>query len=284
MRLLALLFSLLLLANFGRGQDYFPTLTDRATWTIEIGEGMGSFRYITYTLDCDSVLINGKYYQQLLFEDPNTDCEKVSPSYVREDIETRQLFYYSSGLFAGEEVLIADYTLEVGDTLVTYPVFEDEEEQRVVVDSIFAFPFQGQERTFWRFENQAYGYFEGVGNVWGGLLPGCNPNRFAVLHDREDSPVDCDGVVGVDDQGLPIQIAYYPNPARDFLVIDWKNNRPIYGLTYQLFDPLGREVLNGQVVGQSTRIDLSTFPAGTFLLRLFLDGKPLDQQLIIRQP
>lgn len=277
MRFLLIILLLFILIPSGTGQVYIPTLTDRATWTIEIGEGMGSFRYVEYTLDCDSVLINGKYYQELLFEDPNTDCEKESPSFVREDTLSRQLFYYNSTLYGGEEVLLADYTL------VTFPVFDDEEERKLVVDSVFTFPFWGEDRNFWRFQDQAYGYFEGVGNVWGGILPGCNPNRYAVLYDREDGTVDCSEAVSVQDIAHLQAVSIYPNPASAFVTIDWEGD--IIGkLDYQLLDLRGQLMEQGTISAESMRIELSALPVGAYLLRISQDGQLLSQHRIIHQP
>lgn len=282
MRLLALSFVVLSL-NLAQSQAYIPTLTDRASWTIEIGEGMGSFRYAQYTLGCDSVLINDQYYQELFFNDPNLDCQKETPSYVREDTLTRQVFYYNSNLYDGEEVLVADYTLAVGDTLVTFPVFEGEEERRLVVDTIFNISFAGMDRTFWGFENQVYGYFEGTGNVWSGVLPSCNPNRYTVNIDREAAAIDCNGAVGTDDAVELIQLTTYPNPVRDHLSVSWQN---AYAgdLQYHFFNAHGQRLMQGKLTTSPAVLSFNTLPAGLYVLQLLQDGQVVASRRIIRQP
>lgn len=242
---------------------------------------MGSFRYVDYSLGCDTILINDKEYVELLFTDANMDCERETSSFVREDVIAKKLYYYSSSVAEGQEVLIADFGLEVGDTLQMVPGWQ--ESPSYVLDSIYEVEFADSPYRFFHFVDQQYGYFEGLGNVWAGLLPQCNPNRYANLHDHEDSTESCEDLVAVSDWQPSSLIQCFPNPARDYVELHYSEASPDQRLRYDLYNTEGQRLLSGAINTEKTILSLENLPPGLFLLGLSREGQAVETHRIMRQ-
>lgn len=257
-------------------QDYVPTLVSGTTWDIAIGEGMGSFRYLSYTLDCDTVEINGHSYQQLIFDDILLDCEKDVPSYVREDVEARQVFYYDELL--ENEILIADYSLEPGDTLVV----EDGEGwfYHAVLDSVYMRTLGDRAYRYMSFNGGNYGLYEGVGNYRAGLMQSCNQFTYPSLHGHTPPAVDCNGAVSTNEQNAIPNFLYYPNPAGEYLVVRIPSNYESPDLSYQLYDMRGLLILHGKAAESTVSIELGHLATGTYLIRFTDRGSLISKQLI----
>lgn len=99
-------------------QDYIPTLRPCSRWTVGIGLGHGSFREVNVELSEDAITLDNKSYYKLEVENMAQDCIEPTGYYVREDTIEKQVFFMSDAMFGGEEVMIADYSLAIGDSMV----------------------------------------------------------------------------------------------------------------------------------------------------------------------
>jgi hypothetical protein len=85
--------------------------------------------------------------------------------------------------------------------------------------------------------------------------------------------------LGVDNRDISI----YPNPANDFVIIN--NFQAIPFQTIELVDMTGRVMLSQKTNSQLTKIDISQFSNGMYMLR-FVDAKGTllkTEKLIVQQ-
>ena len=72
--------------------------------------------------------------------------------------------------------------------------------------------------------------------------------------------------VGVEtiDNNYPITV--YPNPATDFVTIN--TDESLKGSTCFITDQLGRTILTSELIEESSKIDISDFPVGLYIVTL----------------
>ena len=65
-----------------------------------------------------------------------------------------------------------------------------------------------------------------------------------------------------------LQVKIYPNPTRGFLQVEIIGNENDNNTQIAVFNQNGQQVIATQSSGQLTPVDMSGFPAGTYILRL----------------
>lgn len=61
-------------------------------------------------------------------------------------------------------------------------------------------------------------------------------------------------------------VGVYPNPANDFITVNV--TAKLSGSDYSIFDPLGRKVVSGKLLTESTYIDIEELPQGFYILKI----------------
>ena len=81
--------------------------------------------------------------------------------------------------------------------------------------------------------------------------------------------------LGINDLEPEEKTKVYPNPAKNFINIEWLGNQVIEVNTIMIFDAVGREVLRKDIQGNPhpINVDTHTFPAGIYYLNLILGDK-----------
>jgi hypothetical protein len=96
--------------------------------------------------------------------------------------------------------------------------------------------------------------------------------------------MDCD-LIGIQPQKEPKQESHiYPNPAINQIIITQDLFNENKGLTFCLYDLLGREVLEQKLLNSGTTqvIDVTKLTSGTYMYVLLRsDGSAVRQQLMI---
>ena len=87
------------------------------------------------------------------------------------------------------------------------------------------------------------------------------------------------GIVGVNLEDNKILI--FPNPVRDELTILVQNHTA--GMTYQIFDMVGRSITSGPMTQSATQINMQNFVPGTYILRVEQHGKIVQTFQITKQ-
>ena len=80
---------------------------------------------------------------------------------------------------------------------------------------------------------------------------------------------------------LTLKALTYPNPTTDFIILALKDAN-LTGLSYTMYDLLGRLVNKGTVVTFETKIGMKSLPIGVYILRVQQNNKALKTFKIIK--
>lgn len=80
---------------------------------------------------------------------------------------------------------------------------------------------------------------------------------------------------------LILKAVTYPNPTTDFIILALKDAN-LTGLSYGLYDLLGRLVTKGMVATSETKIGMKSLPIGVYILRVQQNNKELKTFKIIK--
>lgn len=75
------------------------------------------------------------------------------------------------------------------------------------------------------------------------------------------------------------RISVYPNPAQDFIIVDFRGELP-ENTTATLYNLSGKQ-LSTTYLHKETRINTTNFPSGSYVLEISADGKVLTRQTIV---
>ncbi len=316
------------------GQEYTPFYLDNAKWTMEginpvLGSGDGHAFWEVYTLD-DTLVANEVYRKVAvrnlceLWPDPNGELQPNLSLNTNEFVlgglreEDRKVYFLRfdqepawrllqgtvNRFDAGEEYLLYDFDISVGDTthysdlefftvsngdtsfftsnhftIIDEELQPLEEHRRYEIRSstAFAYPFE------------TGGLTEGIGSSYG--LFGSYDSFLTYLTcfsvDGESMLVDgncnpCDGLVSTRDLEEVEQIQVYPNPVQS--VLHLRNTGGLAIEEIRIVDQLGR-VLRRDKEGMDSeilRLDVSTLPAGMLLLEIIHEnGKRQLEKIVV---
>ncbi|MFT6698959.1 MAG: hypothetical protein ACJAVD_000445 [Porticoccaceae bacterium] len=80
---------------------------------------------------------------------------------------------------------------------------------------------------------------------------------------------------------LTLKAVTYPNPTTEFITLALKDGK-LTGLSYVMYDLLGRLVNKGTVVEAETKITMKSLPIGVYILRVRQNNKALKTFKIIK--
>lgn len=246
-------------------QDYYTkTVIPGNKWSIKLEFGSNFpalFSEILVT--CDTAHLNGKVYQSVLVtDDPSIECGPGG--YVREDtIEQRIYFINRFDEDNVDEILIADFSLEIGDT------FEFENGWKQAVEDVRYIDYHGSSQAkFIDFGlSSLEGFVEGHGRITTGIIDGCRTTQFPRLNGWEPSEEDCNTLTSTRDLERLNQVRVLPNPARDFLKVEVADDFVISPIQYDLISVMGSLIQKGELHNNNT-IYLRDIPKGAYYLVL----------------
>ncbi|MGH1437686.1 MAG: T9SS type A sorting domain-containing protein [Lewinella sp.] len=256
-----------------KSQDYIPTLRDDAVWTIGRGQGMGAYRYFDVRLLSDSIMIDNLSYRLISIGALEDDCAPEL-GYVREDIGEKRVYYRSSledSPYYTEEVLIADYSLSVGDS-----IWVPDWGIALYVDSVYMKPwFDGQEYKYFQLDNPHFSFYEGLGSQLYGVVPECHVYCFLFGYEHADIETNTSVSVSSD-----FDIACYPNPVSELLTIKWQGVSLFEQIEVSITDLTGKEYLFDELRGKKAVLDLGQFPSGVLIVSFYQNGRFIEAKRI----
>lgn len=89
-----------------------------------------------------------------------------------------------------------------------------------------------------------------------------DPDKWVLKNVIRDQAID----VSVNELGDQPGISIYPNPATDLITV--VSNANLSGSSYTITDLLGKSVLSGKLVPESSKISISSLPVGMYLLKI----------------
>lgn len=94
-------------------------------------------------------------------------------------------------------------------------------------------------------------------------------------------PYEIYTIVGVGEVQIELEMAVFPNPARDLLNLQIENFNG-GNMSFKLYDKVGNLVVDQKIIGKQTQIDLSGLALATYLLQVYDQGKELKTFKIIK--
>ena len=88
-------------------------------------------------------------------------------------------------------------------------------------------------------------------------------------------------VLATNENALQKNISVYPNPVKDFLIVDF-NAEKLEKSSYQLFDGTGRMINKGALKNLKTEINTSTLASGLYMLSIMSKGTIVKTFKIIK--
>lgn len=88
--------------------------------------------------------------------------------------------------------------------------------------------------------------------------------------------------LGTNENAMQKKIKVYPNPVKDFLVIDF-NSEKLVKAKYQLFDGSGKLILQGELKNVKNDINTSALSSGMYILSISSEGKTFKTFKIIKK-
>jgi len=212
------IFTLLSITFFNSTAQYIPTVVEGNQWTIHRNMGLRQTIEYDYFLK-DSIRVQDHTYLKIY------NYSNKILGYVRENIEEQTV--YSLDINSGQESLIINYNLEVGDSMVI-------EGFEYVCDSVKTEFLFGKNRKV-VYLLPTLQLIEGVGHSFRGVRPTGGYGTITRFCENGEDCIPLPGS-GITSSDNPILI--YPNPASNLLLITKVS-------AYQLFDATGVLLFEG---------------------------------------
>ena len=265
-------FSLACFSSFLFGQ-YAPMVSESHTWKIT--------NYGLFVMNYQETISGDTIIDGITYKKHWTQTEGY-PAYqnglLREDLESQRVYAnYGSG-----DMLLYDFTLEVGDEIDVYGVGMM---HTIVVSEVGTVTVGGESPKMITYtESEGWGgyWIEGIGSDHGimdaalGFVMDFNPvvNCFYQGNNLAwDNPVDsddaCDAFLSVHEINIE-EASIFPNPADEavkFVFSSFSFNK-LYRI--ELYDIAGRQIL--VINSSNNEIDLSDFSSGFYQINILEDG------------
>lgn len=243
------------------GQEYRPMLNENNVWDVQHYSGEGNFSDYQYTLSDELIIFNGKEYARIEFTG-----SAFADIYLHENINDRTVYAYYPE--SGDEYLLYDFNLEVGDDLPLSGFFNYNEFEEAVIEEITYENVFGLENI--------KTYSAGGIKIHEGI--GTNAGLFTLIGAIDDMYylADFQTTMSTSEENTKSKTKIYPNPFSDKIQI--QNSEEIKEL--QLFD------LQGKLISTNKNLDklnskLSSLSNAVYFLKIqFKNNKSETIKLI----
>lgn len=237
---------------------FTQTVIPGATWTVEVGQGMGSVNRIEHRITCDTVVIDDLEYLRVV---TSLRAECGSGGFVREDTELGQVYFISADDLELTELVVADYSLMPGDTF-----FQGTDMFPLVVEQVRAIEFLGDSVALIDFGPvEQSGFVAGLGSTSSGILPACNGFTRVVGYRVDETACGL-----VSDALIPFppeKVRLFPNPVvSEGLTIAVDHS--LGEVQGEVFSTSGHLVRTFWMKGGTIVLPISDLPRGLFLVHL----------------
>ena len=264
-------------------QNYLPLVSPQNEWVVDfVHPSPGWPMYIQrYTFDADSVLLNGKYYHELIYSNSMSGGPWVGDGTFFREAEGR-IFRLFGNL---PEQLIYDFNMGIGDSL---PGFGPTQATRYVkeVEAITLLDGTPRKRIILESVCGESDWIEGAGQLddlfysWNFCTTAdgthyyirCFSTNGELLYLRPD----LSGCYTTSTTNLAQgKVLVFPNPTSDVLTIQLDDNQTITQVF--LYNSLGQKVLSQSEFATQGDIRLSVrgLPSGCYTGTLFFEGNTL---------
>lgn len=253
--------------------SYIPAVVPgkRSNHWYNQGSASGSgYDYCHSKVTCDIIEVNGETYN---FVDCGFSSFSCSfDNYVREDI-AEQKIYYTTGNSEDEEILLVDFSLEVGDSFPYYGT-----ENFIEIEDVIYVEVDGETRKLLCVFPECIIYFmEGVGHSFHGLgLPNNNGFKNYDGEIMEDCwSVSNDNITTPEDY-----FSIHPNPSNGEIIIETLNDNSNTENVVEIRSTNGELLDKVRFIGESQTIDTSRFAKGILIVTLISDDLIKTEKII----
>ena len=82
--------------------------------------------------------------------------------------------------------------------------------------------------------------------------------------------------------GIGLEVSAFPNPTPAMLNLKVEAGKDLTGMSYELFDITGKQLLTRQVTASLSQIAMQSFASGTYMLRVLDNQKTIQSFTIIK--
>ncbi len=296
-----LLFLLAMIIQENQAQSYHPLIKTNKFWDVvnNFDDGFPCMCHCSGLRDFyagyDTIIENVKYARfkasplRSIYGSIGPFCPPyyadtlsgLSGILLHEDSVAQKVFIYD--YFSHQDDLLYDFSLEVGDTLLSdyttggYPAIVQSIENIMLNngDIIIKFNFTDYDAF----------YIESIGGsqgLSGGLLMPEYPDELFCVEDQGVGLLsDCAGWVDISEIQFTNSIQIFPNPAVDFIRITGLKTNSIASI--KIYNGLGTEIISRDLSINTETIDVSQLQNGCYLLRVGNNGNYASTKFIIRR-
>lgn len=297
---------------------YIPLPDTNAIWTELNGiyEGFPSQSWTSlFSIETDTMLL-GKNYNNIYerYLSPST-FDTISELYasIRQDTNAERVYIIRHYLSENIERLLIDFNVSVGDTVILDAYFWDIDplntDSTFIVDSISEITLNNNQTHRIQYLSNHKALFpvsqiiiEGVGSIFNPFGPTtkllnknhrqrelCCPMFLLCLTvDGENVYVNMDEstcqkleiLTSIRSTPPKAIVSLYPNPTDGFCRIEINSDCTLEKL-FEIYDLLGRKVLQHKFYQNEITIDLGKLKPGTYVTKIWCDYTPITKKLII---
>lgn len=273
--------SLILLTLFSSAQNGNSIVMEGALWsTLEVHCMPTGNNYSTYHLKFEGDTLIGEHiYQRIWRCDEENQINWTFYGFIREN-EDHQVFLKPPDYFEG---LIYDFGVEIGDTVVARNVYLNSDTLHFIVseiDSVLLLDGYHKRITLWEYLNQKEEiWVEGLGSLYG-ILNSCNGSYGglcgsyeALCYELDDLLVyqhpdytTCHYHVTVNINNYTYKpISVFPNPAKDFTVLEFTDERE---RVIEIFDLSGKKIAKNLLFDKIFYLNLHLVDRGIYIIKV----------------
>ena len=283
---------------YSSAQDYVPMVEATACWGRKYVDNISlppvvEQRGFFYINSNSKEIISGLEYWSL-FNEYDPVLQNTPIGYLREDIQTQQVFYLNeSENFSwlncgGEEILLYDFSAEVGDTVyhcpnsdLYYVVQSIQVVEEYINSEIDFFNFGGG-RVYEVFSSE-FNFstiYEGVGSNIGPIheYPNVSTPGTEVL---SSYTFECAFILDTDDF-LSDKVDIFPNPTKGKLNIQLVEDSGLVEM--KIYDLSGQIQKSHKINGRDAVINIENLPRGLYFITGYdKKGKQIFTQKFVKQ-
>ncbi|MCF8369066.1 MAG: T9SS type A sorting domain-containing protein [Bacteroidales bacterium] len=268
------------------GQPNYIVRGDAIWSTLETHCMPGGNNYSTYHIKFSGdTLIEDLSYTQILRCDEEGQTAWELYGFIREDSDGR-VFLRPADYMEG---LIYDFGVEVGDSVRAKNIYLNSDTLHYIVTNIDYVELAGEYKkriSLYEYINEKEEiWIEGLGSYFG-ILNSCNnsygglcgnyealcfeENGILIYQHPDYSVCHFEATVGTGEQAYnQSEVSVYPNPAKDFLHIDFSEDININnGVSIKLLKINGEKILQKNLANSKNVVYLHSVDAGIYLLKI----------------
>lgn len=297
MKKINILLITLLITSVSFSQSYFKFPTSNAIWNYKI---VGSLSYpyewpVIDSLGHSTTIGSNQYIEVYRASQGNSNIIGA----IREDTIQRKIYFHNYT----DEIVLYDFTLDVGDTIYYSTNLYYNLDYYKVVDFIDSVNVSGQYRKRWHLTNSYMSmtdtWIEGIGSVYryGLLYPNdpdlvldaSNPYFGCFSHDTITYMIgsNCSGTCPCTDWLVEISeidknsdgVKIFPNPTENIVTIEISSDIFLYDYM-ELFTYNGRLVDKFKINSEKLEINMSSLKKGLYFIKLTGNEKTILKRVI----